>query len=144
MNPEHQEAQHDPNCNERKSVVIIGLDPCLINFLSPDFAAFPGLTAEKVLTGITLAEEGLFVGFHEDLQKDAKKSVIKTLDIAVKFRENNSLSLVPIIRDLTTKIEWIEFILSKTSIKQMKNALEYRKTVMIVNRQTKSTHTNSV
>jgi len=59
MNPEHQEAQHDPNCTERKSVVIIGLDPCLINFLSPDFAAFPGLTAEKVLTGITLAEEGL-------------------------------------------------------------------------------------
>ncbi len=62
------------------------------------------------------------------------------MDIAEKFRENNSLSLVPIIRDLTTKIEWIEFILSKTSIEQMKNALEYRKTVMITNRQTDKTH----
>jgi hypothetical protein len=52
--------------------------------------------------------------------------------------------LVPIIRDLTTRIEWIEFILSKTSIEQMKNALEYRKAVMIVDRQTDRTHTNSV
>jgi hypothetical protein len=101
-------------------------------------------TTYRFIEDATLAEEGLFIGFHEDLQKDARKSVVKTLDIAVKFRENNSLSLVPIIRDLTTRIEWIEFILSKTSIEQMKNALEYRKAVMIVGRQTDRTHTNSV
>jgi hypothetical protein len=59
MNPEHQAAQHDPKSTERKSVVIIGLDPWLIDFSSPDFSAFPGLTAEKVLAGITSAEEGL-------------------------------------------------------------------------------------
>jgi len=59
MNPEHPEAQHDPKSIERKSVVIIGLDPWLIDFSSPDFAAFPGLTAEKVLAGITSAEESL-------------------------------------------------------------------------------------
>ena len=101
-------------------------------------------TTYRFIEDATLAEEGLFIGFHEDLQKDARKSVVKTLDIAVKFRENNSLSLVPIIRDLTTRIEWIEFILSKTSIEQMKNALEYKKAVMIVDRQTDRTHTNSV
>jgi len=101
-------------------------------------------TTHRFIEDATLAEEGLFIGFHEDLQKDARKSVVKTLDIAVKFRENNSLSLVPIIRDLTTRIEWIEFILSKTSIEQMKNALEYKKAVMIVDRQTDRTHTNSV
>ena len=59
MNPEHQAAQPDSKSTERKSVVIIGLDPWLIDFSSPDFAAFPGLTAEKVLAGITSAEEGL-------------------------------------------------------------------------------------
>ena len=101
-------------------------------------------TTHRFIEDATLTEESLFIGFHEDLQKDARKSVVKTLDIAVKFRENNSLSLVPIIRDLTTRIEWIEFILSKTSIEQMKNALEYRKAVMIVDRQTDRTHTNSV
>jgi hypothetical protein len=91
-------------------------------------------TIERFIEDAILAEEGLFAGFHEDLQKDAEKSVVKTLDIAVKFRENNSLSLVPIIRDLTTRIEWIEFILSRTSIEQMKNALEDRKTAITSNR----------
>jgi hypothetical protein len=91
-------------------------------------------TIERFIEDAIQAEEGLFVGFHEDLQKDAAKSAVKTLDIAVKFRENNSLSLVPIIRDLTTRIEWIEFTLSRTSIEQMKNALENRKTAMTSNR----------
>ena len=31
-----------------KSVLIVGLQPELIDFSSPDFAAFPGLTAAKV------------------------------------------------------------------------------------------------
>jgi hypothetical protein len=47
------------NADRHRSVVIIGLDPSLIDFSSPDFAAFPGLTAEKVSAGITAAEEGL-------------------------------------------------------------------------------------
>ena len=55
---------------------------------------------------------------------------MKTLDIAVKLREYNFLSLVPVIRNLTTRIEWIELILSKTSIEQMKNTLENRKTAL--------------
>jgi hypothetical protein len=40
---------HDLKGTKRKSVVIIGLDPWLIDFASPDYAAFPGLTVEKVL-----------------------------------------------------------------------------------------------
>ena len=59
MNPKHQAAQHDPKSTERKSVVIIGLDLWLIYFSSPDFVAFPGLTVEKVLAGITSVEEDL-------------------------------------------------------------------------------------
>jgi len=59
MNPEQQAAQHEFKSTERKRVVIIGLEPSLIDFSSSDFAAFPGMTAEKVLSGITAAEEGL-------------------------------------------------------------------------------------
>ena len=84
-------------------------------------------TIDRFVEDATLAEDNIFIGFHEDLQKDAKSSAMKTLDMAEKLRENNFLSLVPIIRDLTTRIEWIELILSKTSIEQMKNTLENRK-----------------
>ena len=87
-------------------------------------------TIDRFVEDATLAEDNIFIGFHEDLQKDAKSSAMKTLDIAEKLRENNFLSLVPVIRNLTTRIEWIELILSKTSIEQMKNALENRKTAL--------------
>ena len=87
-------------------------------------------TIGRFVEDATLAENNIFIGFHEDHEKDAKSSAMKTLDIAVKLRENNFLSLVPVIRNLTTRIEWIELILSKTSIEQMKNTLENRKTAL--------------
>jgi len=87
-------------------------------------------TIDRFIEDATLAEDNIFIGFHEDLQKDAKSSAMKTLDMAEKLRENNFLSLVPVIRNLTTRIEWIEFILSKTSIEQMKNTLENRKAAL--------------
>ena len=87
-------------------------------------------TIDRFVEDATLAENNIFVGFHEDHQKDAKSSAMKTLDIAVKLRENDFLSLVPTIRGLTTRIEWIELILSKTSIEQMKNTSENRKTAL--------------
>jgi hypothetical protein len=36
----------------KKNILLIGIDPFLIDFSSPEFAAFPGLTAEKVQTGM--------------------------------------------------------------------------------------------
>jgi hypothetical protein len=87
-------------------------------------------TIDRFIEDATLAENNIFIGFHEDLQKDAKSSAMKTLNMAEKLRENNFLSLVPVIRNLTTRIEWIEFILSKTSIEQMKNTLENRKAAL--------------
>ena len=57
MTPGEQNLQHESRNAEVKSVVIIGLDPLIINYSSPDFASFPGLTAEKVIVGITAAEE---------------------------------------------------------------------------------------
>lgn len=38
---------------DKKSVLVIGIDPKWIDFSSPEFAAMPGITAEKVFTGIT-------------------------------------------------------------------------------------------
>jgi hypothetical protein len=35
-----------------KKVLLVGIDPKLIDFSSPEFAAFPGMTAEKVEAGI--------------------------------------------------------------------------------------------
>jgi hypothetical protein len=59
VTPGEQNLQHESRNAEVKSVVIIGLDPLIINYSSPDFASFPGLTAEKVIVGITAAEESL-------------------------------------------------------------------------------------
>ena len=87
-------------------------------------------TIDRFVEDATLAENSIFIGFHEDHQKDAKSSAMKTLDMAEKLRENNLLSLIPVIRNLTTRIEWIELILSKTSIEQMKNTLENRKAAL--------------
>ena len=87
-------------------------------------------TIGRFVEDATLAEDNIFIGFHEDLQKDAKSGAMKTLDMAEKLRENNLLSLIPVIRNLTTRIEWIELILSKTSIEQMRNTLKNRKTAL--------------
>ncbi len=35
-----------------KTILLIGIDPFLIDFTTPEFAAFPGLTAEKVEAGM--------------------------------------------------------------------------------------------
>lgn len=42
-----------------KRVLIIGLDPSLIDFSEPDYAAFPGLDAAKVLAGLTAEKDRL-------------------------------------------------------------------------------------
>jgi hypothetical protein len=36
----------------KKNILLIGIDPVLIDFSLPEFAAFPGLTAEKIQTGM--------------------------------------------------------------------------------------------
>ena len=59
MNSEPRTASQSSNDTARRSVLIIGLDPALIDFSDPNFAAFPGMTAAKVLAGLTAAEEGM-------------------------------------------------------------------------------------
>ena len=52
----------------KKKVLVIGIDPQLIDFTSQEFAAFPGLTAEKIEAGITGSIRQLNeLGYHAEL-----------------------------------------------------------------------------
>lgn len=57
MNTELQTTSPISNDTSVKSILIIGLDPALIDFSDPNYAAFPGMTAAKVLAGLTAAQE---------------------------------------------------------------------------------------
>ena len=59
MNTESQTASQTSDASPTKSALMIGLDPSLIDFSDPDYAAFPGMTTAKVLEGLKAAEVGL-------------------------------------------------------------------------------------
>ena len=59
MNTETQSTTPVSNATAGKTVLIIGLDPALIDFSEPGYAAFPGLNAAKVMAGITGDQERL-------------------------------------------------------------------------------------
>lgn len=42
-----------------KSVLVVGLEPSLIDFTDPNYAAFPGMTAAKVMAGLTADQANL-------------------------------------------------------------------------------------
>ena len=44
---------------DKKNVLVIGLQPTLIDFSDPDYAAFPGLDAAKVMAGLQAAADSL-------------------------------------------------------------------------------------
>lgn len=54
--------------SNKKSVLIIGIDPKWLDFSSPEFAAMPGLTAEKVSMGINASINALNeIGYDAEL-----------------------------------------------------------------------------
>ena len=44
---------------DKKSVLVIGVQPTLIDFSDPDYAAYPGMDAAKVLAGLIASENSL-------------------------------------------------------------------------------------
>jgi len=44
---------------DKKSVLVIGVQPTLMDFSDPDYAAYPGMNAEKVLAGLKASEDSL-------------------------------------------------------------------------------------
>jgi hypothetical protein len=47
------------NMTDKKSVMLIGLEPTLIDFSDPFFTDSPGMNATKILAGLKSAEESL-------------------------------------------------------------------------------------
>ncbi len=79
----------------QKKILSIGIDPFLIDFTSPEYAAFPGLNAEKVAAGVDSSIKQLF-----ELGYDADKCWIdfgETAIVVVTERlENNDYACVMI------------------------------------------------
>lgn len=71
--------------DENKRVLIIGLDPSLIDFKLPEYSAFPDLTPEKVLSGLQGDIEHLnSIGYQAesiltDFGETAEAVIAKTL-----------------------------------------------------------------
>src|SRR6478609_5630121 len=61
-----------------KKVLSIGIDPYLIDFSTPEFAAFPGLTPEKVEAGINASLQKL-----KELGYDAERCWVDFGDTAI-------------------------------------------------------------
>jgi hypothetical protein len=59
MNTKPQSTPQFTNDTAANSVLLIGLDPALIDFSDASYAAFPGLDSAKVLAGITADQERL-------------------------------------------------------------------------------------
>jgi hypothetical protein len=59
MATELESALRSPDRNANRSALLIGLDPHLIDFSSPEFDAFPGMTAAMVMAGLDAAVEGM-------------------------------------------------------------------------------------
>ena len=59
MNPAPQAPSQTSDGPAAKSVLVIGLDPYLIDFSDPAFTAFPGLDAAKVMAGLTSIKDGV-------------------------------------------------------------------------------------
>lgn len=72
----------------KKSALLIGLDPELIDFTSPDFAAFPGMTAAKVLEGLGAAVEGMkTLGYEaQNCLVDFGETAVETVTAELKSR----------------------------------------------------------
>jgi hypothetical protein len=67
----------------KKSVLVIGLQPTLINFSDPEYVAFPGMDAAKVLAGLKEGKDSL-VNLGYDVQMcltdfgDTAEAVVQT------------------------------------------------------------------
>jgi hypothetical protein len=73
----------------KKKLLIVGIDPFLIDFSSPEFAAFPGLTPEKVEAGIKAAMQQLGeLGYDAELcWTDFGQTAIPVLETHLKKQQ---------------------------------------------------------
>ncbi|MES2761775.1 MAG: hypothetical protein V4677_06195 [Bacteroidota bacterium] len=91
--------------SNKKVVLVIGIDPKYLDFSSPEFAAMPGLTAEKVFAGITGSIDELnAVGFDAELcWTDGGETAIDVLKAHIQRRSFDCILIGAGIRKLDSK-----------------------------------------
>ncbi len=65
-----------------------------------------------------------FRGFYYELHDDAEIAIYKTLTIISLLEEKNFLSLTPVVEDLTSEIDQIKVLVSKTTLEQVEEILK--------------------
>ncbi len=81
--------------SQSKNVLLVGLQPTLINFAEPDYAAFPGMDASKVQAGLDADVSGLmYLGYNAQLcLTDFGKTVEQTMATELE-REHSDCVLI--------------------------------------------------
>lgn len=91
--------------SNKKSVLVIGIDPQCLDFSSPEFASMPGMTAEKVFMGITGSIKALNdIGFDAELcWTDLGETAIDVLKTHLQKRPFDCVLIGAGIRKLDSK-----------------------------------------
>jgi hypothetical protein len=79
--------------------------------------------ANQFLNQAQAVEMKHFVGFNS-LHEDVRLSMTKTLTIINRLRKRNLFQLTPLIKDLTLDLNEIKFLVSRTTLGQVKDILE--------------------
>jgi len=79
--------------------------------------------ANQFLNQAQAVEMKHFVGFNS-LHEDVRLSMTKTLTIINKLRKRNLFQLTPLVKDLTLDLNEIKFLVSRTTLGQVKDILE--------------------
>lgn len=96
--------------SQEKNVLIVGIDPYLIDFSTPEYAAFPGLTADKVAGAVkgTMEELGT-LGYQGSLcWTDFGPTAISTLEKFLKDKKWNGILIGAGIRIPAANFELFE------------------------------------
>ena len=96
--------------SNKKSVLVIGIEPKFLDFSSPEFAAMPGINAEKVSAGILGSINQLNeVGYDAELcWTDGGETAIETLKVHLQKRDFDCILIGAGIRKLDSKFTMFE------------------------------------
>lgn len=91
--------------SNKKSVLVIGIDPKWLDFSSPEFASMPGMNAEKVFMGITSSINALNdIGYDAELcWTDGGETAIEVLTTHLQKRDFDCILIGAGIRKLDSK-----------------------------------------
>jgi hypothetical protein len=75
-----------------------------------------------------------FRGFYYEMHDDAEQAIRKTQVVISKLKERNLLTLIPLTEELTSEIDQIKTLVSRTTLEQVKETLTYYASIRLQNR----------